>query len=51
MPRYPWMSELGENIMINLKMIFDYAKNNFRKEEVYNKINNITELVKENFNK
>lgn len=49
MPRYPWMRDLGENIMINLKMIFDYAKNNFRTEEVYNKINNITDIVRKGF--
>lgn len=51
MPRYLWMSNLADNITGNIDMIFDYAKNNFRNEEVYNRINDITELVKENFNK
>ena len=51
MPRYKWMIDLVGDISDNIGVIFDYAKNNFRKEEVYNRINNITELVKENFNK
>ena len=51
MPRYQWMSNLNKNITGNLSMIFDYAKDNFRTEEIYQKIKNITELVKNNFNK
>ena len=43
------MSNLDDNITENIKMIFDYAKNNFRKEEVYNKINNITDIVRKGF--
>lgn len=51
MPRYKWMSDLGEDITTNLKMIFDYAKNNFRNEETFNRIKEITDLVRENIDK
>ena len=48
MPRHKWMLELVDDIVENIGVILEYAKNNFRKEEVYERINYITKLVKEN---
>lgn len=48
MPRLPWMKELvNESITSNLKLIFEYAKNNFRNEEVYERIDKICKMLKE----
>lgn len=49
MPRHQWMSELVDDIIDHVGTILDYAKNNFRLEEVYKKINKITKIVKDNF--
>lgn len=49
MPRYQWMSDLVGGITKNIGAIFEYAKNNLRNEENYNKINEITLLVKNTF--
>ncbi len=49
MPRHKWMTELVNDIIENIGTILEYAKNNFRSEDVYNRIQNITEIVKEQF--
>ena len=49
MPRHKWMSELVDDIIDNIGTILEYAKNNFRSEDVYEKINKITKIVKDNF--
>lgn len=51
MPRHKWMNELVEGITQNIGQIFEYAKNTMRTKENYKKINEITNLVKENFKK
>ena len=38
MPRHERMHKVCNNITQNIGLIFDYAKNNFRNENVYNKI-------------
>ena len=48
MPRHKWMSDLVDDIIDNIGIILEYAKKNFRSEEVYEKINVITKIVKEN---
>lgn len=48
MPRHKWMHEIVDDIIDNIGTVFDYAKNNFRNEEVYKKINNISDIVKNN---
>lgn len=49
LPRYDWMNEIGEDIIDNIGLIFKYAKENFRNIEVYEEINNITKIVKNEF--
>ncbi len=49
MPRHKWMSDLVENIIDNIGMIFEYAKNNMRNDENFNVIKEITNLVRKNF--
>ena len=49
LPRYDWMSKIGEDIIDNIGLIFDYAKKNFRNSETYIEIDRITEIVKEGF--
>lgn len=51
LPRYNWMNEIVDDIIGNIRIIFDYAKENFRNDENYKKIKEITEIVKSNFNK
>ena len=49
MPRYKWMYDLvGSNILYNMGPIISYAKTNLRKEEVYQRIKEITEIIKKN---
>ena len=50
-PRYEWMNNLGEDLIKNLGLIFEYAKKNLRNNENYEEIKRITEIVKLNFNK
>ena len=50
MPRHIWMIELTGDIIENIGIILEYAKNNFRKDEVYKQIDNITKIVKDNLN-
>ena len=49
LPRYEWMNEISKDIINNIGLIFEYAKNNFRNDETYEEINRITEIVKNEF--
>ena len=49
LPRYDWMKKIGEDIIDNIGLIFDYAKKNFRNSETYTEIDKITEIVKHGF--
>lgn len=49
MPRYKWMTDLNSNIMSNIGLVFEYAKNNMRTEENKKRIKRITEIVKKEF--
>ena len=49
LPRYDWMKKIGEDIIDNIGLVFDYAKKNFRNSETYEEIDRITEIVKEGF--
>ena len=51
MPRHKWMSELVDDIIDNIGTILNYAKDNFRSEEVYDKIAKASLLVKTEMNK
>ena len=44
------MTEKIGKITKNIGKIFDYAKTNFRTEENYKKIEEITKIVREEFN-
>lgn len=49
MPRHRWMEEIVDDIIDNIGVIFNYAKANFRNEENYIKINEITNTLKKYF--
>ncbi len=49
MPRHEWMCDLVDDIIGNIGTILEYAKNNFRSKDVYENINRITKIVKDNF--
>lgn len=49
MPRHKWMKELVGDIIDNIGEIFEYAKNNFRTPENFEKIQQITDIVRKNF--
>ncbi|MDO4996477.1 MAG: hypothetical protein Q4E69_04795 [Bacilli bacterium] len=51
MPRYNWMKEINEDIIDNIGKIFEYAKTNFRNKETYDKIADISSLMREEMNK
>lgn len=51
MPRYKWMSDNFGKITKNIDSIFKYAKTNMRTKENFDKINEITKIVKREFNK
>ena len=51
LPRYNWMNDICEDIIDNIGLIFNYAKNNFRDNNNYEEIKKITEVVKEEFYK
>ena len=51
MPRHKWMSELVDDIIDNIGTIFEYAKDNFRSKEVYDRITNTSLLLKSEMNK
>lgn len=47
LPRHKWMIDMYKDIIGNIRNIFDYAKSNFRNEETYKRISEITNIVKE----
>ena len=47
MPRHERMSKICNNITQNIGLIFDYAKKNFRNENIYNKINEAVIITRE----
>ena len=49
MPRHKWMEDLVGDIIDHIGEIFAYAKTNFRNEETYNRIQEITNIVKEKY--
>ena len=49
MPRYKWMSDLVGNITENIGKIFSYAENNLSTKENVEKIQEITNLIRSNF--
>jgi diadenosine tetraphosphate (Ap4A) HIT family hydrolase len=49
MPRHERMSKICNNITQNIGLIFDYAKKNFRTENIYNKINETVKITREQF--
>ena len=49
MPRHKWMEEIVGDIIDHIGTIFDYAKNNFRNEETYKRIEEITNIVNDNW--
>lgn len=49
MPRHIWMMELVDDIIDNIGTILEYAKTNFRSKDTYERINNITKIVKAKF--
>lgn len=49
MPRHEWMSNLVGDISDRIGEIFEYAKSNMRDEENYNKIKEISDIVKKEF--
>ena len=51
MPRHKWMEELVAGITKNIGDVFNYAKNNMRTTEIYDEINRISKIVREEFNK
>ena len=51
MPRHRWMEEICDDIIDNIGVVCEYAKKNLRTTENYEQINNITTIVKNEFNK
>ena len=51
MPRHKWMSDLVGDIIDNVGKIFEFSKLNMRTEENYNRIKEITKIVRKNFEK
>ena len=49
MPRHKWMMDLVEDIIDNIGIIFEYAKTNMRSLDNYNKIHEISDIVKLHF--
>lgn len=48
MPRHKWMTELVGDIIDHIGEIFEYAKEKFRNEETYKRIEEITNIVRKN---
>lgn len=48
MPRHKWMENLVGDITDHIGKIFEYAKENFRNQETYENINQITKIIQEN---
>lgn len=51
MPRHEWMMGICEDIIDNVKVVCDYAKENFRNDKVYERIDEVSEMVREGFEK
>lgn len=51
MPRHKWMEDLVGDIIDNVGKIFEFSKLNMRTEENYNRIKEITKIVRKNFEK
>lgn len=49
MPRHAWMNDLCDSIIDNIGLILDYAKQNFRTEEINERIKEITLIMKKEF--
>ncbi len=49
MPRQEWMKNLVDNIIDNIGIICEYAKENMRNEKTYNEINRVSEILKKEF--
>lgn len=49
MPRHERMSKVCNSITCNIGLIFDYAKKNFRNEDIYNKIDEAVNIIKKQF--
>ena len=45
------MLGICEDIIDNVKVVCDYAKENFRNDKVYERISEISEMVREGFEK
>lgn len=48
-PRHEWMMEICKDIIDNVKVVCDYAKENFRNDEVYERIGEVSKMVREGF--
>ncbi len=51
MPRYEWMSKCTDDIIGNLGKIQDYAKKNYKNKDTFDKIKEVSNLIKSNFSK
>lgn len=51
MPRHDWMNKVCDDIIDNIGDVLNYAKQNFRTTDIYEKIKDITLLVKNEFSK
>lgn len=49
MPRHKWMQEIGGNIIDNIGKIFEYSKANMRTKENFDKINEINNIIRKEF--
>lgn len=49
MPRHKWMKDICGGITGCIDEVFQYAKDNFRSEEVYRRIDEISEIVRNGF--
>ena len=49
MPRHDWMNELVDSIISNIGIILEYSKQNFRTNEIYEKIKEVTLIVQKEF--
>lgn len=51
MPRHEWMMEICEDIIDNVGVVCEFAKERFRTDEVYERIAEVSEIVREGFEK
>lgn len=50
MPRYEWMNEItNKSIMENIGVIFEYAKENLKNNDTFEQIQEITDILKNEF--